>query len=207
MKYNIENGIIIQCVDLDIMNKVEGILFEEVNQKKTSLKNYGRSLHDEHNDLLLPLCFNQWLPKLLPSTLRVKTTGWRGFKLLYSVVGPNLYLAFITRWVPCQFFVERLADSIKMLISELGVDDKVSQEIRIQYKYIGPALNCAGIMKWNNLTGFVRNDYEDIQEYFKNEDREAFGLIINEYPLMNTDQAIEKFLQCNNLGDGILDTK
>ena len=178
MTIEVDNGLCINCSDESLMQKMKAFMFEDCEAEENKLSS------SEHNNSNLPdrnICSSAESSKVLKTQIKIKYPNWDGYELNYSEHGTGMFFSYITEWVPNVDWVSSVCFKLDEFLWKYAHGSKAKENAWIEYRYLIPGHDYACIMTWSPHNGFNYRSFSSMQEYFWDQDREVYDLIVQDY--------------------------
>lgn len=194
MSNDVDNGLYISCANKSTMKTMKSFLFKSIinGYKEINFSKYKDNIAIDEDTLDLNDNINQFINNL-------ELNGWNGWDIRYQENEPEMFMSFLTSWIPKISWVSDLCDKMEELLAKYRGYDILADKVRIEYRYICPGSDYAGILKWSPITGFIQKEYDSVQEYFRVEDKCAYDLIVQQYCPDNEEEAFKLYAHYSGL--------
>lgn len=177
MANDVDNNLTIFCPERSIKKRIKDLL----------LFANDRNYHSEYSNS----------PHQTNPSIKIK--GHPGFCLDYYENKNSLQLIFLTSRFPNLKWVEQLCKKIERIYESDSIGSSDHCLIRIEYKYVCPGSEYAGIIKWTPNTGLLHKEYDNLAEYFLVEDKAMYETILQTYCPNDIEQAIRYYIHYSGL--------
>lgn len=190
MSNEVENCLRFSCKDKELLNYIKLLLFgdKEITEAKLDDKLVSPKIQNDEDMHSLYVLNQKQQMKNEPN--EIIYLGWKGKDLITKEHNDSLFITYLTDSTPNKEWVVSLLKKIKEQLNNLNSICKDCVIISVEYRYLFPAENKAGIIKWNSEKGFQFSEYDSIQLYLWLYDPQAYDEIVRQYC---PDNAVEAF--------------